>query len=357
MATPNHGCTSLTRRAAVSRSSTSRARARRSRVFVPEVVIGVTAFLPSGREPGSRHAPRTTVAAPTAIRSGARGSAKVAVPTPTASAPASIISTASTPVVTPPVPMIGVSGSARDTSQTARNAIALIGGPLRPPPPAPSFGRRVSGSTASPITVFTSVRPVAPASTARLAIATRSVTLGESFANSGVASPIASDNRTDRGMRRVRRMREHVTAILDVRARQVHFDRDDAIGDGLQRSCRGRVLLDAAAPDRRDHARAARFERGKVVRDPRVDARTRQADGVQHAAACGLGDAQRRIAAPRERGDRLRRDRADARGIAQLGELGAVAEGARGSNDRVGQRHGAEFDRGVDGCGGPAATH
>ncbi len=37
----------------------------------------------------------------------ARGSRNVAVPTPTAVAPASIISTASVPDITPPVPMIG----------------------------------------------------------------------------------------------------------------------------------------------------------------------------------------------------------------------------------------------------------
>ena len=68
----------------------------------------------------------------------------------TALAPASSISTASTPVCTPPVPITGTSGSARVTSCTARNATGLIAGPDRPPPPPPRTGRRVSASTSRP---------------------------------------------------------------------------------------------------------------------------------------------------------------------------------------------------------------
>src|SRR5207244_1340615 len=115
------------------------------------------------------------------IRNVARGSANVAVPTPTACAPASIISAASSPLATPPVPITGTAGSARVTSWTARNAIGLIGGPLTPPPPAPRRGARVSASITRPITVLTSVSPVAPASRAAVAIATMSVTFGESL--------------------------------------------------------------------------------------------------------------------------------------------------------------------------------
>ena len=66
-----------------------------------------------------------------------------------------------------------------------------------------------------------------------------------------------------------------MTARFDVRARKIHLDRDQPIRDGFQRSGRRRVLVDAPTPDRRDHARAARFERGEVVRDPRVDTRAR----------------------------------------------------------------------------------
>ena len=68
------------------------------------------------------------------------------MPTATALAPASNISTASTPVCTPPVPITGTSGSARVTVCTTRNATGLIAGPDSPPPPPPSTGRRVSAS-------------------------------------------------------------------------------------------------------------------------------------------------------------------------------------------------------------------
>ena len=54
--------------------------------------------------------------------------------------------------------------------------------------------RRVR-SIASPITVFTNVSPVAPASTAARAISTMSVTFGESLANTGSASPSVSTTR------------------------------------------------------------------------------------------------------------------------------------------------------------------
>ena len=79
------------------------------------------------------------------MRAGARGSAKVAVPTWTADAPASTSSAASAPLATPPTPTIGRSGWAACTSWTARTATGWIAGPDSPPPPAPSAGRRVVG--------------------------------------------------------------------------------------------------------------------------------------------------------------------------------------------------------------------
>ena len=100
---------------------------------------------------GTRHHPCAGDAAPSAQLAQhagrlARGSANVAVPTWTATAPASISSSASHPVATPPTPMIGRSGRAAWTSWTARTATGWMAGPDSPPPPAPSAGRRVSRS-------------------------------------------------------------------------------------------------------------------------------------------------------------------------------------------------------------------
>src|SRR5690606_5856202 len=120
-------------------------------------------------------------------RAGARGSAKVAVPTWTAEAPARSSSAASSPRATPPTPTIGRSGSAAWTSCTARTATGWVAGPGRPPPRSPEPGRKApgSGSMAMPRTVFTSVTASAPAARAASAIGTRSVTLGLSFAQRG----------------------------------------------------------------------------------------------------------------------------------------------------------------------------
>ena len=54
-----------------------------------------------------------------------------------------------------------------------------------PPLPNPRSGLRDSMSTSRPGIVFTSVRPVDPASSAIVAIRTMSVTAGESFTNNG----------------------------------------------------------------------------------------------------------------------------------------------------------------------------
>ena len=120
-------------------------------------------------------------------RAGARGSAKVAVPTWTALAPARISSAASPPVAMPPTPTIVRSGSAACTSWTARTAIGWMAGPERPPPrePDPSRYDPVSGSMARPRTVLTSVTASAPPARAASAMGTRSVTFGLSLAQRG----------------------------------------------------------------------------------------------------------------------------------------------------------------------------
>ena len=272
------------------------------------------------------------------MRSVARGSTNVAVPTPTAHAPARSISAASSPLVTPPVPMIGTVGWAAATSHTARSASALIGGPLSPPPPAPSRLVRVRASIRRPIAVLTSVKPSAPASIAAPAIATRSVTLGDNFAKTRVLASRASTTACTTSRVAVVECANTSRALLDVRAREVDLDRDDPVGDRLARPRRRLELVDAPTPDRHDHACSGRLERGQVARDPFVDARAGQADGVQHAAARRLGDAQRRVALRREHGHGLRRHRAEPRRRAQPRQLRAVPERARRGNDRIRQR-------------------
>ena len=106
---------------------------------------------------------RAPVASSSRTRYGARGSRKVAVPTPTALAPASSISTASTPDCTPPVPMTGTPGSARVTSCTARSATGLIARTREPAAtPAEHRAPGLGVDRQTRARVFTRVSPSAP---------------------------------------------------------------------------------------------------------------------------------------------------------------------------------------------------
>lgn len=67
-----------------------------------------------------------------AILSEAHGSTKLAIPTDTQVAPARINSAASSQVMTPPAPLMGIS-TAWATSQTMRTAMWWHSGPERPP--------------------------------------------------------------------------------------------------------------------------------------------------------------------------------------------------------------------------------
>ena len=72
-----------------------------------------------------------------------------------------------------------------ETRQVASTPTGRIAGPLTPPVPNPSAGRRRSTSTTRPGTVFTTVTPSAPASTAMRAASAMFDSVGESFTNSG----------------------------------------------------------------------------------------------------------------------------------------------------------------------------
>ena len=218
------------------------------------------------------------VSQPVAARDrGACGSAKVAVPTCTADAPASISSTASVP---------RRHAADADDRQVGEGGVHVVDGPhgdrvdgaarTAPPPPAPSAGRRCSTSMAIPSTVLTSVTASAPASRGRAATSTRSVGVraelrpdagGSHAAAAPRASAVAS-----------RRVGEEMRAAVEVRAAQVHLDRDDARAARRpaaspparsRRPCGPRCWRTTRAP--------ARSSRRQVVAQPRRDARALQA--------------------------------------------------------------------------------
>src|SRR6202167_6226416 len=121
------------------------------------------------------------------MRMHAEGSWKIAVPTLTSVAPARMSSSASGPVRTPPMPMMGTSGSASRTCQMHRTATGRLAGPESPPVVPASTGRMVAMSIAMPSKVLISESPSAPAVTQARAIATMSVTSGDSLANTGMS--------------------------------------------------------------------------------------------------------------------------------------------------------------------------
>ena len=108
------------------------------------------------------------------------GLTKLAVPTETAVAPASMNSMASSPVMIPPMPRMGTF-TPLDTCQTMRRATGFTAGPERPPTTRASLGLRVRASTAMPSRVLISEMASAPFASAAWAISTTSVTLGESL--------------------------------------------------------------------------------------------------------------------------------------------------------------------------------
>ena len=292
------------------RRARARAGSGRSFVGVASVISAVPPIRSRTRATSLRahHAPSSST-----MRSVARGSRNVAVPTPTADAPASSISTASSPVLTPPVPMIGDPGMrARDLPHRAQRD--RFDRRTRDPAAARAEARRARRRVDTrPITVLTSVRPVAPASSAAPAIATRSVTFGDSFANTGAAPPSASTTACVAS-------RVVSGACANTWARASTFGHERLTSTATTRSAtsfNARAAASKSATVRPQIDAMTRAPRassaGRSSRDPRVDARTGQPDRVDHPAARRLRDAQRRVALRREHRDRLRGHRADAR--------------------------------------------
>ena len=157
--------------AAATRSSTSRASARRlaERRLVPSVVRQSCSRSDQLAQRRARRGAGTIVPARAAPGRGAAGSAKVAVPTWTARAPASSSSTASSPRRDAATPTIGsVRDARRGTSCTARTATGWIAGPDSPPPPvAEPVAGGSRGRWPCPCTVLTRVTASAPPRRAR----------------------------------------------------------------------------------------------------------------------------------------------------------------------------------------------
>jgi hypothetical protein len=87
---------------------------------------------------------------------------------------------ASSALAIPPTPITGTR-TARRTFQVASTPMGSRPGPLTPPVPNPSAGRRRFTSTTKPGSVFTTVSASAPALTAIRAVAPMSDSVGESF--------------------------------------------------------------------------------------------------------------------------------------------------------------------------------
>ncbi len=102
---------------------------------------------------------------------------KLAVPTPIAEAPARYISSAASAESTPPIPMMGRS-VVWATWRMSLRATGKTAGPDIPPVPLARIGFLVLRSKRIPTRVLIMVRPLAPASSAALAMVTTSVTLG-----------------------------------------------------------------------------------------------------------------------------------------------------------------------------------
>ena len=133
------------------------------------------------------------------------------MPTDTQVAPARINSAASSPVMTPPTPLMGIS-TAWATSQTMRTAMWWHSGPERPPLGLAKRDLRVWTSIAMPWMELMTERPSAPAASRALAI---SATLtGAIFTNSGLSVTLRQAAITEEAPSGVEPMAAPPAAIL-----------------------------------------------------------------------------------------------------------------------------------------------
>ena len=108
------------------------------------------------------------------------------------------------------------------------------------------------------------------------------------------------------------------------------------------------VLLDGGGGDVDHHRDPPSREARRVGGGDALDAGIVQTDAVEHSGG-GLSDPRRRVAGARQGRGALGVDGAEALDVDQVLELEAVAEGAAGDADRVGQQQtAAEVDAQVE---------
>ena len=274
-----------------------------------EVVgTGAPCTAPTRRRTSATSWSRHQRASPANTRAGARGSRKVAVPTSTASAPASIISTASTPAR---------HASDPDDARVGKDTATVVHGahrhgtdrrsrqtaPSRPRPETVGAPLDVDGHAQHGVDEHKGLGP-------RLQRGA-----GDLDDVGHVRAQLHPQRQTARGRRRhgqrggASRVGEDATAVLDVGTAHVHLHRDHAERARQHRS--GLLVLPyRASPDARHHPRPAIVESRELTRQPRRDPRALEPDGVEHPRRCFVHP-RCRIAGPGVGGERLHDDSAE----------------------------------------------
>src|SRR5690606_3183552 len=284
----------------------------------------------------------------------ARGSAKLAVPTWTRDAPASRYCTASSPDRIRPTPRRGTSTRLR-ACQTAWTPIGSSAGPLVPPVPAPSTGRRVRTSNRRPGTVLISVSASATSPTATAAMAPMSGTLGASCTTS--ARDVARRAQRTASARRSSREQQIAPPALTLGQHPLspHAANPSPPSTARTRSPnasrRRAELLGRAPRDVHEHTRASSpvSQPGQLLPPERLEPRVREAHGVQHAGG-DLCHARRRVARARLRRHRLDRRAGEPIDVEDPVQLLPVAAGPAGEHDRVLERGAEKLLREVHGA-------
>ena len=140
---------------------------------------------------------------------------------------------------------------------------------------------------------------------------------------------------------------EDAAPALEVRARQVHLDRNHCLGRYRHLLGGAPVLADAATPDAGHDPSAGSHQHRELVCQPVLDAWPLQPDRVDHPHTCGA-EPGGGVACPLERSEGLRDDRPEQRQIHELGELRAIACGTRREQHGTGQLDRTDSHAGVD---------